>query len=426
MASLTIYLSNTIVSLPDEFNPNNYCKPCDRHFPKRCKFRYHMLLHHNMKLSEPAPSTLSMVHPHLKPDPNDPNLHCAPCDKTFAASRNFQYHLKTIHEMKLDNVPSHQQPRQVAKKASRFVNDDDDYYYYSDMYCRKCKIPFVTAYNYRRHMDNNHSKAFGDKKSAFTAAIKAPAVITASKQVLPDKNDPDYYCKVCDLYKSSQKSYHYHLEQEHQMDVRQQRTTPPAVYNDTTTAKRTKEVVIPNKNDADFYCRACKLCYFNKERFHSHLESHHGMIMNAAPPSPPITPSPPPPQLKISSEDSTIFSTSSTATMTTAEKTSSSLLKPEINSRDLYCRVCEKDFPKEKVYRSHLKSTHGMSLAPTKESKETMASVFRRYRIPNPHDPNFYCCCCKKVYDNKAIYHQHLKMVHKLLVSLPHAATQKM
>jgi hypothetical protein len=352
-----------------------------------------------MKLSTPAPSALKMPYPHLTPDPNDPNLYCNACDKYFTDRYNFHTHIQVIHEMILRNNNGHYQQHDISRKPSSVEKDPSNY-------CRKCGKRFSSLDNYRKHVDNTHRFL---KKKKFNNRAAAEA---NKKVVLPNNNDPNYFCGQCKINLSSQQSYNYHFEIDHRkMNLTTTESNKgtkkfffinePSFINEplttTTTMKNSNIAATINNDDVENYCGACKRHYLDQKSFREHPELAHGMNLKATPHSPPITP---PPQQKPSA-NSTVLSLA------------------DINSGPyVHCESSKKTtYRKEQGYRSPAKVSHRMKIAPT-EPEETMASILAQYKIPNPKNPNFYCCSCRATFDTKDVYHHHLESVHKVSIEM--------
>lgn len=61
--------------------------------------------------------------PYLKPDPNDPNWHFAPCVRTFKTRNGFRYHLKHNYQLTIPSIP---RPGKRSIRHPHLTPDIDD------------------------------------------------------------------------------------------------------------------------------------------------------------------------------------------------------------------------------------------------------------------------------------------------------------
>jgi hypothetical protein len=89
-----------------------------------------------------------------------------------------------------------------------------------------------------------------------------PIMSRPNRKVAPDINDPNNYCKSCNITFVDQPKYRSHLVSIHKMN----------------SLRRTKDKrILPKANDPNFYCKVCKLIYPDKEKYWSHLRNKHEM-----------------------------------------------------------------------------------------------------------------------------------------------------
>lgn len=112
-----------------------------------------------MNLTPLLRKTRGILHPELIPDEDDPNAYCRPCEKTYVNRNSFRHHIKTIHEMAVKPIP-------FVKKAhhrirnSGLIPDVND----TNFYCRACEKTYVSWNSYRDHLRKIHDMRFTDKK----------------------------------------------------------------------------------------------------------------------------------------------------------------------------------------------------------------------------------------------------------------------
>lgn len=82
-------------ALPDEFDPNNYCRQCNRIYTTTENYRQHLKRAHKMVLVRLSKRILDL---NISPNPNDANNHCASCNRTYSSRRSYQLYLEGIHK----------------------------------------------------------------------------------------------------------------------------------------------------------------------------------------------------------------------------------------------------------------------------------------------------------------------------------------
>lgn len=75
------------IQLPDVYDPNFHCKPCNYTYQNIVQFRDHLRLEHSMPLSRV--STMK-GDPNIEPDPTDPKFYCKSCNKTYRLRACYQ------------------------------------------------------------------------------------------------------------------------------------------------------------------------------------------------------------------------------------------------------------------------------------------------------------------------------------------------
>lgn len=78
-------------------------------------------------------------------DENDPNFHCAKCDKDYRQRPSFLKHLRTVHKM---------QP--LTRYAIRYPEKEVDVYH-PDRFCAKCDKTLSSNNTFRVHLEKRHN-----------------------------------------------------------------------------------------------------------------------------------------------------------------------------------------------------------------------------------------------------------------------------
>ncbi|KAI7893200.1 uncharacterized protein EV154DRAFT_502825 [Mucor mucedo] len=130
---------------PNEHDPNNYCNVCDRTYATKNTFRIHIREAHNVKTTPLSCNRIGIVNPDLVPDQFDPNFYCRSCEKKYADKTVFYNHIRTVHEMKI--VP----PLSTKPKTEPPPNPNDP-----NFYCCTCDRSYHNRNNFGNHMRKVH------------------------------------------------------------------------------------------------------------------------------------------------------------------------------------------------------------------------------------------------------------------------------
>ncbi|KAL9558329.1 hypothetical protein MBANPS3_000952 [Mucor bainieri] len=160
----------------------------------------------------------SIKHIDMEPDIHDPNLYCKSCEKGFRYANAYRIHLRHTHFMALKPIPRWKAPRKdIAPNPDITI-----------LYCRGCERIYSRKDAYRKHCRNVHgmkSVKFANQSSTSSSAI-------------------DSYYQACDRRFASIQSYRLHLFAIHKVDWR--------------LLQQNQKDVLPDVNDPNFYCRSCK------------------------------------------------------------------------------------------------------------------------------------------------------------------------
>ncbi|KAF1805870.1 hypothetical protein FB192DRAFT_1364930 [Mucor lusitanicus] len=238
------------------------------------------------------------------------------------------------------------QPKQEHKPAA--IHDDQNY---DDMANDTpmeepddTNIKQEEPYKYWRHLKFTHYMV-----------LKSAAAAAASKGQLPVPQDPDFYCRVCDIKHADKEAYNQHLGTVHNMYLRSRRDLN----------------VMPEWNSPNNYCRACRHNYAGKYNYRWHCKRVHHMTAPAV------------------KKDDT--------------NTSSNIV-PDLQDPNNYCQVCDFTYKTNKLYLLHCSRTH--HIKPTIKTPDIT--------IPYPKDPNHHCSPCNKTYLHASSFRKHLITTHKI------------
>lgn len=226
-------LSNNQASAPafglDLDDINLYCRPCNKIFQNRQKYRLHRASKHDEIL---------IKHPDVLPEWNDPTGYCRSCEHTFSSRDAFHRHCKVDHKMDASG--------QLLDVKQQQLPDPLD----PNFHCSACDIRFKDRKSYRRHCRYQH------------AMDLAPAHVgpNANDSLLPDVHDKNHHCKPCDKTFPTKISYWRHIRSFHHVKT-----------------KALSKATLPDVNDPNNYCCSCDKTYKKRQLFNNHLRKVHSL-----------------------------------------------------------------------------------------------------------------------------------------------------
>lgn len=233
---------------------------------------------------------------------------------------------------------------------------------------------------------------------------------------LPDANDPNDYCRLCNKFYSSKKNYKKHLKISHKMVLKPLHANPkpnfkitPDPYNSSNHCDscnwtfgslsvyrshldgvhkmiipRLQRIkcnpdISPDINDPNNYCKSCQVTYRNRTRFRKHLRRVHKMELTPL-------------------RKQTIFD-------------------PAISTSDLRkgsnktsCTICKLKYGSKIYLQQHMDKHHSNGKDTPIHNKLTILANSNIQ--PDPNNPNAYCQSCERRYSNRSTYIQHIKAIH--------------
>lgn len=185
--------------------------------------------------------------------------------------------------------------------------------------------------------------------------------------IVPDVNDPNFYCKSCDRHYGSLAKFRKHLKKthKHQLEV------PPL---ESGRRLRVRPDILPDVDDPNWYCKSCQRHFKTHDIYRKHIKRIHEIPLKRL--APPLLYDP--------------------------------TIEPEIDNPDNFCRSCKKTMKNSSNYRRHLVVVHKMKLERLPKSKHD------RSIQPDIDDPNFFCKSCNKSFEDRGRYRIHVQHVHKI------------
>lgn len=222
-----------------------------------------------------------------------------------------------------------------------------------NFYCKSCQAQYASCKNYRIHLRRVHGLKLVPlrKKSTFDSTIS----------VDDTKNPKDTTCIICKLRYSSRTGYQTHMKNTHK---------------DGRSIPVNRAIIIPNSriqpdpDDSNFFCRTRQRHYSNEYKYRRHIRLMH-------------------PDTKME------------------EITREAIMTPimaEIdagNSNNKTCTIYDYEFSFRDNYRRHTNTVHKYgNREPVALGRLSTAKIDTGI-IPIWNDPNNYCRSCKRAYSGK-------------------------
>ncbi|GAA5817212.1 hypothetical protein MFLAVUS_010755 [Mucor flavus] len=334
----------------------------------------HLEYMHNIVLSDME----RLVYDGKKPDNNDPNHHCAACEKTFAQRRNYITHLNRIH-----GVPHNSLVNKVKYDGEPDINNPDNT-------CTACERTYRSARFFKNHLVRVHWKYL-------QKANKASSTVTASSIVnsitggsgsggggggggvvfAPDIHESDNKCNVCDRQYHSKRNFRIHLMNEHGLNVPE--AEQPET-EDNLPKHKIRRTDPPGRKT--YTCDTCQDTFRSDRDYRYHKVRTHGAEPREQKIFWPIW---------INLKDT-----------------------PDLNGPTNTCTACKREYSSQRSLRTHLVNIHHMKL-PDSPSKLQLTIHQRSGDVePDVDDARNWCASCDRVYSSKYNYRNHLRIRHRM------------
>lgn len=227
-------------ALPDEFDPNGFCCACNKAFKTTHNYLQHLKAIHNMKLT---PLKKLTPNPNITPDPYNKNHHCDSCGLNGS---NFMFHLKQKHKM---NAPDLRGQRATPNpNISPDINDPN-------LYCKSCQVKFKSIRTYCTHLQGMHKMEL--------ALLRQRAVFDPTISSDDSKNPNNTSSAICKFKYSTKVAYQQYMRKYHKDGK-----GTPVVRRRARTINRN---IQPDSNDPNFFCRSCQKQYPSRHSFSMHI-----------------------------------------------------------------------------------------------------------------------------------------------------------
>ncbi|KAK4516135.1 multiprotein-bridging factor 1 [Mucor velutinosus] len=349
--------------MPKINGPTNYCQACEATYSNKNNYKAHLRKVHRMAIINRDASII--------PDPYDPEFYCRACQKKYVNKKKYRKHLYSIHNIrgvknKLKKATITAEDSETMQTQRRGIGLDS-----MDESRPKTRAALRAVLRAKPASDaprlilkpkelDAKEKEAADLEKEVNSFVVGKRKKPASDDFLPDINDPNNYCRVCDKTYSNKYGYRVHMEHLHNMKL-------PQLVN--PNGKNMPSPILPDPHDPDYYCRVCQITNYNITAHRRHCRIVHQMVF----------------ERRYKNPDAVI----------------------DIDSPDFYCPKCEKHFEGKYYYRSHLKSVHEIVY------KQAKLSVNKEVEI-DIDSPDFFCGKCDKKFNEKYYFRRHLKYVHDL------------
>lgn len=279
----------------------------------------------------------TIIHPYLEPNVNDPDFYCCSCEASYLTRREYREHLREIHHMILMVLADEIRSLTNTNTADILPDPDD-----INFYCRVCQVSYRTLQKYRTHLKHFHNMILTPFKGKM-------------KDALLNVDDPNFHCSACDITHKTKFAYHSHLRNRH---------VPH------TAGPNANPTIKPNLNDHNNYCCSCDMQFLCRKWYDNHLKTRHGV------------------------------------------KFRNGTILPDWNDPNNYCQSCETLFSNINAYQGHCRYIHKMNPQGASEETKKVDTT-----LPDPNDPNFYCGVCNKSNSCRSYHRYHCRAVHSMTLS---------
>lgn len=273
------------------------------------------------------------------------------------------------------------------------------------MLCQDCNQRFRKKHSFVKHLVKYHA--------------------ASNPSLLPDANDPDYYCKVCDRIFYAQKHFLRHLQTTHKMVVEK---PPPVVKTTSQKIKRLRRKELKPEpqfgTELVYHCRLCDRSIATKRRFLSHVRRVHHILKgfqeevidvedgiedgqkgkeDTGIESPDANTS-----SQLNNDDTTvpnaIAQPMSGASTPTQKKTKTMMY--DVSALTMKCRYCPVQGLSQNEYREHLKENH----------QDHLNSLVSNIVQPKDKKAEVFCTTCEMKMEVLGDCVKHMRQKHDLKV----------
>lgn len=142
-------LFDPTISVSDTNNPNNAsCAICKTKYSDKYTYQKHLKKFHKDGNNTPVIRRKVVCNPDVQPDPNDPNIYCASCQRQLKSKVCFRRHIRKFHpEVKLDKT----RPQKISPFMAKMDAGNPN-----NTRCTICDKNYSSRHNFRGHIVTVH------------------------------------------------------------------------------------------------------------------------------------------------------------------------------------------------------------------------------------------------------------------------------
>ncbi|KAL0141289.1 C2H2-type zinc finger transcription factor [Mucor lusitanicus] len=363
------------------------CRSCLVECESRSALSHHLsTVHNNFDYSSPKKRSVDQPDSSFTPAPK---FECSTCSTLCESRSALRRHVRVEHSAEQQQQPR-EEPLPVDDVDTAMQHDDE-----KDSYCKVCQKTYKNWRSYRSHLYTKHRDSIAKRtyntKSSSTndtsSALRSSSPTTSTVEpLLPDINDPNFYCRVCDKTLETKSNFYSHLLASHSNYAPKDPSLPQQETTTTTTSK--KRTAMLDVDDPNHHCAFCDRTFETQDTFHQHLRSEHYIKQRL---------------------NNTTANTNTTTT-TTAHRSSHASLPS--HGKHL-CTICQQRQVTLGHHRQHLRLAHKVRLPPV--SRDVTL-----FRYPDEfidiNSPDLYCAKCDHYFSTKLFFMKHVEGVHAMPV----------
>jgi hypothetical protein len=238
--------------------------------------------------------------PDALPDEFNQENYCRLCNRTYPNKKQYRVHLKKVHKMTL-TFPTQRQ-RQINTDIPPDPNNPN-------FNCDSCSFTYSCKSAYLRHLKGAHKMSF--------APQRLPRIKSFDLNIIPDHNDPNFYCRSCQVHYKRFQHFRRHIQSIHKIKLEPLRKKR-IIFDPSITPNNTRDPgntscticridyrsimtynhhmktvhkngnkkavkgisrvnpnVKPDADDPNSYCRSCQYKFTRKGNYHFHIQQAH-------------------------------------------------------------------------------------------------------------------------------------------------------
>lgn len=237
-----------------------FCPICNMNFKTYSIYKHHLL---NFHTSQSPLTGRTGSNPYMMPDVHDQKFFCRTCQDHFDSKATYRYHLICVHSMAHDHVFTEQEEI-TSNGVHTCPSCQGTFRCYDDYLSHKKELGADQKYQCSTRKRQKEERQRKEKKRlALEERRAAVAEKKRRRAIIPEFDDPNFYCRSCGTTLTSKKQYVRHLKRVHQIEK------SPAVKVETTPAVKLE---FPGESN---YCSICDIVLASKYQHRYHVRKMH-------------------------------------------------------------------------------------------------------------------------------------------------------